>query len=117
MPSCKVWPCPNWAVKNGVCAEHMASIDRPKRKRSGAKADLRYGRMKWANTRRLVLAQEPICQDCGHAASVDVHHVVPVGAATDDVEFYTYWPRDDGTPRMLALCKRCHGRQDARSNW
>jgi 5-methylcytosine-specific restriction endonuclease McrA len=60
-----------------------------------------YSSGQWQEVRRIVKARSPLCQDCGLAPSVDVHHIVPMLKAPHLALAYD---------NLKALCRPCHDR-------
>lgn len=95
---CLATRCPNPATYRGRCDKHKRQGES---KRAGKAI---YNTAKWKNTRKAVLAKQPICAHCDNALAVDVHHKVDLA--------------DGGAPydlsNLVGLCKTCHGQESMR---
>lgn len=102
---CAEWGCPHPARRGRArCEVHDKARERERSARRRQEDEQRkvYARAKWANTRRHVLHQQPLCV-CGRIAT-DVDHVVPMsegGAAFD-------------LANLQSLCHACHGEKSWR---
>lgn len=87
----------------GKCPKHrtnrQAERDRGTRQQRG------YGKS-WQRLRLLILDRDPICCECGRAASTEVDHKVPMsqGGSTDDPD------------NLAGICKPCHGRKSVKED-
>jgi 5-methylcytosine-specific restriction enzyme A len=61
---------------------------------------------KWLMTRKKVLAENPLCEDCGQRLAEEVDHRIPLSQGGDPYAI-------DG---LSALCRPCHWRKAAREN-
>jgi 5-methylcytosine-specific restriction protein A len=52
----------------------------------------------WQQTRKVVLAQEPVCRMCRNAVATLVDHIVPIVDGGSRLEYENLQP----------LCSRCH---------
>lgn len=90
-------PCSQPGCPNLECREHR----RPRRAGRRPSAAARgYGR-RWQRLRKMFLRANPLCVECGAAAS-EVDHIIPL--------------RQGGSNRwdnLQALCKSCHSRKTA----
>lgn len=104
---CKYPACSN-LVTTGYCDKHRDAAKQ--RRRDEQNADpLRpfYKNSLWASVRMIVMAEEPICTKCGHAASAVVHHIVDARVwISRGGDFYD-------RSNLTAWCKRCHDRHTA----
>ena len=64
-----------------------------------------YKTAAWRRVRELVLDRDGhLCQKCGRADSLSVHHVIPAERVADPLE----------PSNLVTLCRPCHNRADAR---
>ena len=93
---CSVPGCPNLKRHRGWCDEHQRERDRQR----GTPAQRGYSpqHRQW---RAAILVRDPVCQDCGCAASTTAHHIRSLSLGGG-------WELENG----LGLCKPCH---DART--
>jgi 5-methylcytosine-specific restriction endonuclease McrA len=93
--------CPNDATSRGRCDDHRKAIERDRSRRRRAdpdrgKAVKVYHSAKWLNTRKYVLARQPLCI-CGKLAQ-EIDHIIPLS--------------EDGAPYALEnlqpMCPGCH---------
>lgn len=65
---------------------------------------------RWHSIRRRILKRDKVCQCCGADGPLDVHHVIP---------FRVFADKDaaNAESNLVALCKPCHRRADARHKW
>src|SRR5690242_3406757 len=63
-----------------------------------------YSRAQWRNLRTLVLAKNPICCDCGRAASTEADHIKPHRGD---------WSLFCDLNNLQGLCKSCHDKKTA----
>jgi 5-methylcytosine-specific restriction protein A len=60
---------------------------------------------RWRELRASVLAERPVCEECGRAAATDVDHVVArAKGGTDDLS------------NLRAYCHSCHSRKTCRED-
>jgi 5-methylcytosine-specific restriction protein A len=90
-----------------MCVAHYREYERERSARRRAATKGVFKRKKWENTRRAVLARDPICKDCGIRPSEEVDQVVPLDV--DDSRPYAL----DG---LQGLCAECHRRKTADEN-
>lgn len=55
----------------------------------------------WQKTRKVVLAQEPVCRMCRNALASMVDHIVPIRDGGDRLAYENLQP----------LCNRCHAKK------
>jgi 5-methylcytosine-specific restriction enzyme A len=101
--------CPYYAEVRGRCRDHYRQRERERNRfrRADAKqgAAIRvYHSAKWLNTRRRVLADNPICEDCGKELATEVDHRTPLSEGGDP------YALDNLSPK----CGPCHWRKTAR---
>lgn len=121
MKACIVPGCPAviaGATKGGKCPKHTAEIDARKREQNRVYSrtkrvahDPRYTRV-WRETAAAVLRAHPYCQSGLHPPdsvplSQEVHHIVPVNSEGGRALVYR-------TSNLLAVCRACHIRLEAR---
>jgi 5-methylcytosine-specific restriction enzyme A len=75
------------------------------RDRAGLESRLLYSTARFRRFRRWLLTRRPICQDCQHAAALDVHHCRGLAAHPDDL---------CDPQQTLTLCHQCHSRRTAK---
>lgn len=65
-----------------------------------------YNSRRWHWTRLNILSQNPICSDCKHWASEDVHHKIDAHdwIAQHDGDTNQFFNEEN----LIALCHRCH---------
>ena len=61
----------------GRCRDCLREYERLKRQRRGLTAQRGYGRT-WQELRRVQLAQQPYCAECGATTDLTVDHIVPL---------------------------------------
>lgn len=83
-------------------ATKPAGVKQHSRRRAGHAV---YRSTRWAWLRRVKLGKQPLCVECGDAAT-DVDHIQPItqGGAV--------WALDN----LQSMCKSCHGRKTRREN-
>ena len=99
---CSVPTCPNIGTYKGRCAQHARVQERTRYNSAIRKW---YCSEYWKNLRASVLAQYPICVDCGMAPSTMVDHREPHRG-----QYAVFWNRAN----LQAMCADCHGRKTAR---
>jgi 5-methylcytosine-specific restriction protein A len=87
--------CPRVATRGSRCDIHYRQAVQTYERGRGTAASQGYG-YQWQQTRRRVLAQQPVCARCG-AQSTDVDHIVAKRRGGSD---------DEGNLR--GLCHPCH---------
>lgn len=91
------------------CAKRAARFKGPAGGSRGNTTQRGYG-WKYQQNRRLRLAQNPICQVCGRARSVETDHIVSLAEGGSRVDL----------DNLRAVCEACHdaksGRDRARIN-
>jgi 5-methylcytosine-specific restriction endonuclease McrA len=60
----------------GRCRDCLRQYERERRQRRGSTAQRGYGRA-WQELRRVQLARQPYCSECGATADLTVDHIVP----------------------------------------
>lgn len=104
--ACRRPGCPG-IVRDGVC-DACGSVRRERDKRYNAQRpdkNAAYGRpATWARLRTIVLAQQPLCEDCASIGRVtpatEVHHVLALSAGgTNELS------------SLVGLCKSCHAKR------
>ena len=104
---CKKPGCPN-LTNGGYCEAHKSDARKDRAPDTRPSAQARgYGR-RWRRLRKMVLARQPLCEDCIERGQVtpasEVHHIVPrVEGGPDSFE------------NLQALCKPCHSRKTGRA--
>ena len=63
---------------------------------------------KWPAARAAHIRREPMCQACGRAKDLEVHHILPVNAGGDEL------PPPEG---LITLCRDCHYTVGHACNW
>ena len=72
---CQYVGCPNLHQnRNGFCDEHQSSAWKPYDQNRGSSSKRGYD-ARWRKIRDKKLRKHPICQECGKAEAVLVHHV------------------------------------------
>ena len=100
--------CPLLVRESGVsrCPEHQQEYERKQDARRGSATERGYD-ARWREIRDRFLAEHPLCEKCGKAATV-AHHIVRRREGGKD------------TPHnLMALCGSCHSRLHAKAghNW
>lgn len=103
--------CRNAATGRGRCdgCRGDRERDRSRARRTGertAEAVKLYHSQRWLNTRRKVLARDPICKVCDDALSEQVDHVVPLSQGGDPYSL----------ENLRGICVPCHARKSARES-
>jgi len=88
-------------TSGGRCDKHRGAVGQHFDATRPSAAKRGYGR-NWRRLRRLILAEEPLCRDCGGAAT-EVDHIDGDG---------TNMAREN----LQALCHACHSRKTTREN-
>jgi hypothetical protein len=63
---------------------------------------------RWRAWREAHLRREPVCQACGAADDLEVHHILPVHAGGSEL------PPPEG---MISLCRPCHQTVAHANDW
>jgi 5-methylcytosine-specific restriction endonuclease McrA len=87
--------CPEPAIYRGRCPSHTTQRNRETRSPNKTV----YNTKRWDLTRRHVLTQHPLCEQCG-AIATQVHHREDIQAGGNP------WALDN----LEALCGPCHSR-------
>lgn len=109
MPSAPLRRCLDCHVltRSARCPEHEAAHARSRYVSRFSRCRFYWSRS-WRRTRRGVLAERPLCEDCQQHGrvepAVEVHH-------TFDPEDFPQLAHDERT--LTALCKSCHSRRPA----
>jgi 5-methylcytosine-specific restriction endonuclease McrA len=87
----------------GRCTYHyrLRERERNRIRRADAKQGFAikvYHSARWLNTRRKVLAENPVCEDCGKALAAEVDHRTPLSQGGDPYALSNCSP----------LCSPCH---------
>ena len=98
---CKHPGCPETTRHHsGYCPKHRQEYNQGQRRRrdNRQQRDPFYSTSRWQKLRQWYKRQHPMCEDCGQAPAVMVHHIVPI--------------KDGGDPmavdNLKALCRDCH---------
>jgi 5-methylcytosine-specific restriction protein A len=98
---CKAPGCPGLTSAK-YCDQH-AHLEKKDKARwdanRGNKVERGYGGS-WDAARAMFMRSNPLCHDCGRAATL-VHHVVPISEGGPRLDM-------DG---LMSLCVPCHGRR------
>jgi len=103
MKPCAAPRCPG--LTSGKYCERHAHLEKQDRKRwdarRGNKVERGYGGS-WSSAREMHLRANPLCHDCGRAATM-VHHIKPIseGGGALDMD------------NLMSLCVPCHGKRHA----
>jgi 5-methylcytosine-specific restriction endonuclease McrA len=89
----------------GHVAAVRQSVRQYDRSRAGEPHRHLLNTQRYRRFRLWLLAERPLCQDCGQAAANEVHHERGLAAHPEDL--------CDGE-QCRALCSGCHGRRTAR---
>jgi 5-methylcytosine-specific restriction protein A len=102
------WPtCGAYVAKRGMyCPDHAdkgREARRETRKRRNPEAIKFYSSAAWQRARAIRLREHPVCESCGQAWSVDVHHCnIPLDECTLEQAL--------DQKNLRALCVPCHMR-------
>jgi 5-methylcytosine-specific restriction enzyme A len=86
----------------GRCRECLREYERQKRQRRGSTAQRGYGRA-WQELRKVQLARQPYCAECGSTHDLTVDHIVPLARGG----------RSEMS-NLQTLCRPCNGSKSAR---
>jgi 5-methylcytosine-specific restriction endonuclease McrA len=86
----------------GRCRECLREYERQKRQRRGSTAQRGYGRA-WQELRKVQLARQPYCADCGSTDDLTVDHIIPLARGG----------RGE-LSNLQTLCRRCNGIKSGR---
>ncbi len=89
-------------VEEGYCDDHKSPGPVVAEKQRQYFKNRFYDTESWRNKRDYYLEKNPLCNNCGDAAT-EVDHIVPLRQGGDK------W--DDGN--LQSLCKPCHGKKTA----
>lgn len=64
----------------------------------------------WQRIKRAIVRRDKVCQRCGAAGKLHVHHVMPFRC-------FEGHPIANHPDNLVALCPPCHRREDARHKW
>jgi len=97
---CAALGCAALVDRGQYCPLHARTKKRAYDNRGRSSAALGYGAA-WQRLRRSVLAEEPLCRNCGGrgrvVAATDIDHIIPKSqGGTDDVD------------NLQPLCHACH---------
>ncbi len=95
--TCAEHGCPV-LVTQGYCLNHSR---RPRERRESSHK--RTYDERWKKLRKVVLARDPVCMDCGEAPSTDVDHIIPRAP--------TQHAADVTEEELRGLCHPCHSRK------
>jgi 5-methylcytosine-specific restriction protein A len=86
----------------GRCRDCLREYERQKRQRRGSTAQRGYGRA-WQQLRKVQLARQPFCTECGTADDLTVDHIVPLvqGGRSE-------------MSNLQTLCRTCNGSKSGR---
>ena len=87
--------CGRPGTVRGRCPEHATQQRRSQR----SNQNTFYASPGWRNDRRAYLRDHPICEKCGNALSLIVHHIIPIEDGG---------PKRPGPNGLRALCSPCH---------
>jgi 5-methylcytosine-specific restriction enzyme A len=86
----------------GRCRDCLREYERAKRQRRGSTAQRGYDRA-WQELRKVQLARQPYCAECGATDDLTVDHVLPLARAG----------RSE-LSNLQTLCRRCNGSKSGR---
>ena len=86
----------------GRCRDCLREYERERRQRRGSTAQRGYGHA-WQELRRVQLARQPYCAECGATADLTVDHIVPLARGG----------RGE-LSNLQTLCRSCNGIKAAR---
>jgi len=66
-----------------------------------------YSTALWQKTRKMKLAEQPICEVCNNALATQVHHLVPIESRMDLALTMT---------NLQSICQSCHSSITAKEN-
>ena len=94
--------CRKYACERGYCAEHAELLRKRKRENRNIHDGYSfYSAQRWRRTRRIFLAENPLCVIC-RAPATEVDHIIPHrGDST------LFWDMANWQP----LCHACHSRK------
>lgn len=105
----------NQSCYGSYCDAHMDTRREYDRERGKDPLRKLYKVKRWADTRMIVLARDPICRDgrlCGHRSlSTVVDHVIPARQYVAEQGGDTNWFYDENNLR--GSCKPCHDSKTA----
>jgi 5-methylcytosine-specific restriction protein A len=87
------------------CPDHTKQVSQQyDRERASDPVRKLYHKAQWYQVRLVVLARDPICVECKHAATEEIDHVIPARAYSGD--FYD-------PDNLQGLCRSCHSSKTA----
>jgi 5-methylcytosine-specific restriction protein A len=86
----------------GRCRECLREYERQKQQRRGSTAQRGYDRA-WQELRKVQLARQPYCAQCGATSDLTADHVEPLARGG----------RSE-LPNLQTLCRRCNGSKSGR---
>jgi 5-methylcytosine-specific restriction enzyme A len=86
----------------GRCRECLREYERQKRQRRGSTAQRGYGRA-WQELRKVQLARQAYCAECGSTDDLTTDHIVPLARGG----------RSEMS-NLQTLCRSCNGSKSAR---
>jgi 5-methylcytosine-specific restriction enzyme A len=105
---CTHQPCPE-LTDGGPCERHRLSYNKRRDAIRPNASSRGYTSVRWRRLRRLKLATDPLCEECGKAgrvtAATEVDHLVPHDGPADPL----FWEWSN----LSSKCKPCHSRKTA----